>query len=198
MRILCLLLALIVLAYTIEDAHREKLVKNVRKLRGRKGKGWKGRKVIPDKKYDFVSGRMSPLRFRTVDDDSSRTETWLTFNYQSGWWGQLRFSSSGWGVELYACTDDKLYDGKNVMTGVPNTVKKMWSVHWDADRFYIDCNGKNVWTFEFKDSIYPDSDCRGMYTETERGALTQFKFDGRGGGANMPDKLFVKKTYVIY
>ena len=193
MRILCLLLALIVLAYAQEGARLGKLVKNVRKLRGRKGKGWKPKKVIADKKYDYNSAKMSPLRFRTVDDDSSRTETWLTFNYQSGWWGQLRFSSNGWGVELYACTDDKLYDGKNVMTGVPNTVKKMWSVHWDADRFYLDCNGKNVWTFEFKDSIFPDSDCRGMYTETQRGALTQFTFNGRSGSTNVPDKFFVKK-----
>ena len=194
MKVLCLLLALIVLTHGIEDMRLKKLVKHVRKLRERKGRQWKAEKVEENTRYDYNSTTMRPLRFRTFENPDLRaTETWLTFYYRFGGFGQLRFSSKGWGVELYGCTDNKLYDGNNVMIGVPDSDKKMWSVHWDADRFYLDCNGKNVWTYEFNVSDFPDKDCRGKYTESRNGHITQFQFDGLDGETNVPDRFYVKK-----
>ena len=191
MRILCLLLAVITVTYSLEEAEEEK---RAEKVNARKGSDWRANKVESDKMYDYNSDTMTPLRFRTVENtDSSLTETWLTFYYGDYLWGQLRFSSNGWGVELYACTDSNLYDNNNVMTGVPTRNKKTWSVHWDSEKFYLDCNGKKVWSFEFKDSIFPDRDCRAMYTE-ERGALTQFEFNGDRRGINLPIKYYTKRN----
>jgi hypothetical protein len=184
MRVTCLIFALIAVVYTNNS---EELLEK-RKNKRRK---WKSVEVMPETRYDYDSATMPRLRFRTVSNPNL-PETWLTLYYGAYVWGQLRFSERNWGVELYACTDDNLYDGKNVMEGVPDGPDRTWEVFWNEERFYIRCNRKNVWTFEFKDAIFPERDCRDVYTG-KRGALSQFKFVGNRSGINVPKVYFVQK-----
>ena len=158
-------------------------------LSGKKDRKWQSHQVIADKKYDYNSSTMTPLRFKTVTD-TALPETRLTFYYGERL-GQLRFNDQTRGVELYACTDDDLYDNNNTLTDVPDGPKRIWEVYWDEKRFYIDCNKKRVWRFEFKDAIFPERDCRYVYTG-KHGSLAQFKFNGDRHGINVPERYYTK------
>merc|ERR1712098_428333 len=184
MRVTCLIFVLIAVVYTNNS---EELLEKRQNKRGR----WRSVQVAPNTRYDYDSATIPRLRFRTVSNPNL-PEIWLTLYYGEFHWGQLRFSEGNWGVELYACTDDDLYDGKNVMEGVPDGPVRTWEVFWDEERFYIRCNRKKVWTYKFKDPIFPERDCRDVYTG-KYGALSQFKFVGDQGGINLPKVYFVKK-----
>ena len=153
---------------------------------------WNSHEVQPDLKYVYYRSIMFPIRFSTTKNIDPRLhETWLTLYFDAHYWGQLRFSSSSWGVELYSCTDPDLFDDKNVLTDVPVGPVWVWEISWDSDRFYMDCNGKRVWTFKFDDTIYSDSNCRGRYTGM-MGDISRFKFNG--DRRNAPKMYFTKNS----
>ena len=153
---------------------------------------WNSHEVDKDIKYVYYRPIMFPIRFSTVKNTDPRLdETWLTLYFDGYYWGQLRFSSRSWGVELYSCTDADLFDDKNVLTDVPVGPVWIWEISWDADTFYMECNGKRVWSFRFDDAIYSDSNCRGRYTG-KRGDISRFKFNG--DRRNVPKMYFTRNS----
>jgi hypothetical protein len=160
---------------------------------------WESRPILANLRYLYDKENMFPMRFKTIAGDSPR-QTWLTFYYNSGSpWGQLRWSERTWGVELYGCTDDKLYTTNrgDRFQDVPEGLERVWTVSWNTTSFSVDCNGKNVWMFQFKDRLdrFSDSSCGQTYAE-QRGPLKTFKFNKYGAYGellNAPREFFIIK-----
>lgn len=163
---------------------------------------WQSHSVIPDEKYRYNRHLTSPLRFKTVTSNYQPFQTWVTFYYNDGKsWGQLRWKESNWGVELYGCTDDKLYTTRagDKFSDVPQSAEKVWELSWNETFFSVDCNGRGVWKFRFSDKLreFGEERCSLMYSE-KLGILTKFRFNKIGTHGellNVP-KLFFTRSHV--
>ena len=65
---------------------------------------------------------------------------WLKF-YWGGHWGMIRWQFSDFAVELYSCTDNRLYtkDNGDVFRNVPAVSDRTWELSWNTVGLLFRC-----------------------------------------------------------
>ena len=166
---------------------------------------WKAHTVEGNVQYTYDNKTMFPLRFKTVDGGGAMKETCTTFYYNDSGgmlrWGQLRWSEDKWGVELFACTDNKLSTIKSGdrFTNVPEGPERIWEISWDQSTLTVKCNEVEVWKFRFADQLpeFSDEVCGQIYGE-KYGPLQTFVFNTFEFGKKKVSGLNIPIEYYSY
>ena len=178
MRILCLIFVVISVAYKVKAQCTDTQIK------------WKSNKVVPGTKYEYDNKTMDRIRFKTSDWHWSWRFLELRF-YNPGQYNG-KYSSEAlyindirgrWFVNMLHCMPRSVPFSERELSNVPKDRYKIWTLCWDDESLYLQCNGKNLWSYKF-----PDRRCWEVFND-----LSYFSFTRSHSYHILPDTYYTRE-----